>query len=159
MDPESQPAPPGVRHQVRAVTVRVEQLADGKFRLSTPSARGWAAVGRGPNELGRAVVGAFVEAQCAAYARWRGERYDLDEMTEPVAGDAMAPPRRPVRPRTARENVGWGRNQERPDAHPVDQWERLPDGRLRSPGGLTYQRDSLIGRRVIERARQAGIPL
>lgn len=158
MEPTN-PAPPGVRHQVRAITVRVEQLPDGKLRLSTPAARGWAAVGRTPNEIHRALAGAFVEAQCAAYARWRGERYDLDELTEPVAGDPLAPPQRRLRRRTNRANVGWGRNQERPDAHPVEQWERLPDGRLRSPAGLTYRRDSLIGQRVLARAQRAGITL
>jgi len=159
VDAQHQPAPPGVRHQVRAVTLQVEQLPDGRFRLSTPSARGWAAVGRNPNELGRAVAAAFVEAQCAAYARWRGQRYELDELTEPIPGDPMAPPRRPVRPRTARQNVGWGRNQERPDTHPVEQWEALPDGRLRSPGGQVYQRDTVIGQRVIARAKRAGVHL
>lgn len=153
------PAPPGVAHQVRTVTVRVEQLPDGKFRLSTPAARGWAAVGRTPNELGRAVAGAFVEAQCAAYARWRGERYELDELTEPVAGDPLAPPRRPVRNRTNRDNVGWGRNQDRPDQYSVEQWERMPDGRLRSPAGHVYGPDSLIGQRVLARAHRAGITL
>lgn len=153
------PAPPGVAHQVRAVTVRVEQLADGRWRLSTPSARGWAAVGRSPNEIGRAVASAFVEAQCAAYARWRGERYDLDDMTEVVHGDPMAPPQRPVRPRTNRGNVGWGRNQDRPDQHPVERWERMPDGRLRSPAGHVYRPDSVIGQRVLARAQRSGIAL
>jgi hypothetical protein len=153
------PAPPGVRHQVRTVTVRVEQLPDGKFRLSTPAARGWAAVGRTPQELGRAVSSAFAEAQCAAYARWRGERYDLDDLTEPVSGDPLAGPRRPLRPRANRSNIGYGRNQDRPDTHPVEAWERLPNGRLRSPNGLTYGPDTLIGQRVLERARKQGIPL
>jgi len=154
-----EPAPIGVPHQVRAVTLRVEQLPNGKFRLSTPAARGWAYVGRTPTELYRAMSAAFVEAQCAAYARWRGERYELDALTEPVAGDALAGPRRPLRARTNRDNVGYGRNQERPDSYPVDQWERLPDGRLRSPGGLTYGPDSLMARRVLGRAERAGIRL
>ena len=153
------PAPPGVAHQVRTVTVKVEQLPDGKFRLSTPAARGWAAVGRTPQELGRAVSSAFAEAQCAAYARWRGERYDLDALTEPVTGDPMAGPRRPLRTRTSREAMGYGRNQERPDVHPIEAWERLPNGRLLAPSGLTYGPDTLVGRRVLERAKRAGIPL
>lgn len=153
------PAPPGTPHQVRTVTVRVEQLPDGKFRLSTPAARGWAAVGRTPNELGRAISSAFTEAQCAAYARWRGQRYDLDALTEPVPGDPLADPRRPLRKRTNRDNVGYGRNQVRPDTHPIEDWERLPNGRLLSPNGLSYGPDTLIGRRVLERARQAGLPL
>lgn len=156
---DQKPAPPGVRHQVRAVTLQVEQLPDGKIRLSTPAARGWAAVSGNPHELARAVAGAFVEAQCAAYARWRGERYELDELTEPVANDPLAPPRRPLRRRTATANVGWGRNQERPDSHPVDQWERLPDGRLRSPAGLTYRPDTVIAQRVLARAARLGIAL
>lgn len=150
---------PGL-HQVRVVDLRVERLPDGKFRLSTPSARGWAMVGRTPNELHRAVAGAFTEAQCAAYARWRGERYELDEMTEPVQGDPLAPPRPPVRRRrVSSASVGWGRAQERPDTYPIEEWERLPNGRLRSPGGLTYRPDTLIAKRVLERARRAGISL
>lgn len=155
----AEPAPPGVAHQVRAVTVTVEQLSDGRYRFSTPAARGWAAVGRTPQEVGRAIASAFVEAQCAAYARWRGERYELDELTEPVHGDPMAPPRRPVRTRTNRANVGWGRNQDRPDQHPVEDWERMPDGRLRSPAGLVYRPDSLVGQRVLARAQRMGISL
>jgi len=155
----AEPAPPGVAHQVRAITLQVEQLADGKYRVSTPAARGWAAVGRTPADVGRAVASAFVEAQCAAYARWRGERYDLDELTEPVVGDAMAPPRRPVRRRTNRDNVGWGRNQDRPDQHAVEDWERMPDGRLRSPAGLVYKADSLVGQRVLARAARMGVAL
>lgn len=153
------PAPPGVAHQVRAVTLQVEQLANGSFRLSTPTARGWAVVGRTPHEVGRAVANAFIESQCAAYARWRGERYELDDLTEPVTGDPMAPPRRPMRARTNRDNVGWGRNQERPDQHPVEHWERMPDGRLRSPAGHVYRPDSLIGQRVLARATRSGITL
>jgi hypothetical protein len=154
-----QPAPHGVAHQVRAVTVRVEQLPNGSMRLSTSSARGWAMVARTPNELSRAVREAFTEAQCAAYARWRGERYELDKLTEPIAGDAMAPPRRPVRRRTNRANTGWGRNQERPDQHAIQDWKSLPDGRLQSPAGLVHRRDSIMGQRVLARAARDGIAL
>lgn len=155
----AEPAPPGVGHQVRSIPIQVEQLPDGKYRVSTPLARGWAMVGRSPQEVGRAIASAFVEAQCAAYARWRGQRYELDDLTEPVHGDPMAPPRRPIRMRTNRENVGWGRNQDRPDQHPIEAWERLPNGRLRSPGGLTYPPDSLVGQRVLARAARMGIAL
>jgi hypothetical protein len=155
----AEPAPPGVAHQVRALTINIERLSDGKYRVSTPAARGWAAIGGTPTELAHAVTTAFVEAQCAAYARWRGERYDLDELTEPVSGDPMAPPRRPVRVRTNRANVGWGRNQDRPDQHPVEDWERMPDGRLRSPAGLVYRPDSVVGQRVLARAHRMGIAL
>lgn len=157
--PDRRPAQARVPHQVRTVTLQVEILDNGSFRLSTPAARGWAQVERSTDNIGRAVVNAFTEAQCAAYARWRGQRYDLDEMTEPVPGDPMAPPRRPLRPRTNRANVGFGRNQDRPDQHPIEDWERLADGRLRSPTGRVYRHDSVIAQRVVERARRAGLNL
>lgn len=156
----AEPAPPSVAHQVRSVTITIEQLPDGRYRLSTSAARGWAAVGRTPHELGRAIAAAFVEAQCAAYARWRGERYDLDELTEPVVGDVLAPPRTRVRARrTNGAGVGWGRNQDRPDQHAVEDWERMPDGRLRSPAGLVYRQDSTVGQRVLARAQRMGVAL
>lgn len=151
------PAP--VPHQVREVTLRVEAMPDGRFRVSMSQARGWAMVVRNQAELNRAVTQAFTEAQCAAYATWRGERYDLDDLTEPLPDDRMAPPRaRQRKPRNTAEE-GWGRNQRRPDVRPPEEWVKLPDGRWQSPGGRTYRADTSQVRRVIARRIQEGLPI
>lgn len=150
------PAP--VPHQVREVTLRVESLPDGGLRVSTAQARGWAMVARNERELNRAVSAAFTEAQVAAYSRWRGERYDLDELTEPVAGDPMAPERSPARRRRNGHEVGWGRNQRRPDAHSPEDWVKLPDGRWQSPGGKSWSADSALVQRVVARRQQFNLP-
>lgn len=151
------PAP--TRHQVREVSLRFESLADGRMRISSPQARGWAMVVRRPEELARAVSAAFVEAQVAAYARWRGERYELDELTDPVAGDPMAPARPRARRRRNTGDVGWGVNQRRPDSHDPAQWVKLPDGRWRSPGGKAWEPTALTVQKVIARRQQFNLPV
>lgn len=146
-------------HQVRELTLRVESLDTGALRVSTPSARGWAMVVRSQHELSRAVTAAFTEAQCAAYSRWRGERYDLDHLTDPLKGDPLAPPRRRARTKPKPEkDVGWGRNhQRRPDTHPPEAWVKLPNGSWQSPAGYTHGPDTLMGRRVAARRKLAGL--
>lgn len=151
------PAP--VAHQVRELTLRVEALEGGKLRISTDSARGWSMVVANSHALTAAVGAAFNEAQVAAYARAHGERYDLDELTDPVDGDPMAPPR--ARPRRARsgEETGWGRHQRRPDTLDPADWVKLPDGRWQSPGGARWRADSELGKRVVARRKAAGLPI
>lgn len=148
-----------VPHQVREVTLRVESLPSGRLRVSTPAARGWAMVVTSRAQLTQAVQAAFNEAQCAAYATWRGERYDLDDLTEPMADDPMAPPRpkggRPVNTGTK----GWGRNQQRPDMAPPEEWVKLPDGRWQSPSGKRWGPDTLMSQRVIARRKHFGLPV
>jgi len=150
--------PAATGHQARQVTLHVEAMPDGRLRVSTPSARGWAVVVRSRDELARAVTTAFTEAQVAAYARWRAERYDLDHLTEPMAGDPMAPPRRPGRRPTNTGLTGWGRNQIRPDAHPPEEWTKLPDGRWQSPAGKAYGPATKMAQQVMARRRNAGLP-
>ena len=151
------PAPQ--RHQVREVTLRIESLPTGQLRVSTPAARGWAMVVSSQHELSRAVTSAFTEAQCAAYSRWRGERYDLDDLTEPMEGDPLAPPRPPARRRRNTGAVGWGRNQQRPDTHDADAWTKLPDGRWQSPKGKRWKPDTMMAQRVVARRVAAGLPV
>lgn len=151
------PAP--TAHQVREVSLRVESLPGGGMRVSSPQARGWAVVVRRPEELARAVSSAFLEAQVAAYARWRGERYELDDLTEPVRGDPMAPPRPRTRRRKNTAQVGWGSTQQRPDSHDPAAWVKLPDGRWRSPTGKAWKPDTQVVRKVIARRMQFNLPV
>lgn len=148
---------PTTPHQVRTLDVRVERLDDGKMRVSTPSARGWAAVANNHAQLADCVRQAFTEAQIAAYARWRGERTELDALTDPVRGDALAPPRARVRRARNPSPIGWGRNQQRPDLADPGEWKKMPDGRWESPGGKLYRPETLMVRRVLERRRVAGL--
>ena len=149
-------------HQVRSINVRVEQLADGKLRITTPTARGWAAVAANQPELARAIAGAFTEAQVAAYARWRGTQYDLDALTAHVPGDPLAG-RKPQRQkagnkRARRTGEGWSYGQQRPDVHLPNEWAEQPDGRWRSPSGRMYRADAAQVVRVRRRLEQETAP-
>lgn len=127
-------------HPVRAVSLVVETLPDGAVRVSSPQARGWAGIARNPHELARIVASAFTEAQVAAYAAWKGQLYDLDELTEVDPGDPTTALPTPARHRDRLV---------RSDAqHPAD-WRRLEDGRWRSPGGRFYRE----GTQLVERVR------
>lgn len=151
--------PAATSHQVREVTVRIEALPTGGLRVSTTAARGWAAVAKNERELASAIASAFTEAQCAAYAKWRGERYDLDHLTEPVPGDPMAPPRPYRKRRKNASGVGWGANQQRPDTHDVESWVKLPDAQgWQSPNGRVWNADTAVVRRVIARRTELGLP-
>lgn len=135
-------------HQVRQVSITVEQLPEGGVRVSTPQARGWAAVARSQAELARAVSMAFTEVQIASYSRWKGEVYDLDALTDVD----------PTDPATALSTTPRPRNRLiRSDAqHPGD-WARLEDGRWRSPAGRHYKEESQLVQRVIAKRRALGI--
>lgn len=149
-------------HQVRSITIRVDQLEGGKLRISTPTARGWAAVAGNQPELARAIQGAFTEAQVAAYARWRGAQYDLDTLTAHVPGDALAG-KKPQRQkggnkRAPRTGEGWSYGQQRPDVHLPNEWTEQPDGRWRSPSGRMYRADAAQVVRVRRRLAQEAPP-
>lgn len=158
-EPTAVRGPAPIAHQVRELHLRIEALPGGKLRVSTESARGWSMVVANSHALTAAVGQAFNEAQVAAYARAHGERYDLDELTEPVPGDPLAPERRrPRRPRSS-EETGWGASQRRPDTLDPADWVKLPDGRWQSPGGARWKPDSQMGQRVIARRKAAGLPI
>lgn len=139
--------PPAVAHQARRVSLVVEQV-DGGLRVSSPQARGWAAVARNQRELLAAIQCAFTEVQVASYAAWKGEVYDLDALTDVVPGDPDTElrqrPRR--RDRTVRSDI----------RHPSE-WARLDDGRWRSPAGRIFREDTPMVQRVIENRRLLGI--
>jgi hypothetical protein len=135
-------------HQVRAVNLRVETLPSGGVRVSSPQARGWAAVARTPHELANVLQAAFTEAQVASYAAWKGEVYDLDAMTDVD----------PTDPRTALPAPTRTRNRiTRSDARNPADWKRLEDGRWRSPGGRVYGDDTQLVQRVRANRRALGI--
>lgn len=137
------------RNQIRALDLKVETLADGMLRVSTPLARGWAAVARNPFELARAIQAAFTEAQMASYARWKGEAYELDLATDVVPGDALA----------AAVRSTEFKHRTRSDTHSPADWCPMPDGRWRSPSGRAYRPDTPIVRNVVSARVRLGIPV
>lgn len=135
------------RQLVSTVPLQVEALPDGKYRVSSPLARGWAGVAGNPHELARVVTQAFREVTRASNARMRREAYDLDAMTMKVAGDPLAGSAR-SRVRVA---PGSGTRTVRHRAHDAEAWTRMEDGRWRSPGGRMYSHDSAAVRNVRKR--------
>jgi hypothetical protein len=146
MDGQVGPAP--VHHQVRSVDVRLDVLPDGGMRVSTPQARGWAVVAAGPRQLLDALNAAFTEAQVASYARWKGEMYELDALTEVDNSDPLSA----ARPRGVRRRD----RTERSDVHDPLDWVELGDGRWRAPYGRAYPADSEIVRKVVRKRRMLG---
>lgn len=135
-------------HQVRALSLRVEPLPSGGVRVSSPQARGWAAVARTPHELARVLQMAFTEVEVATYASFKGELYDLDGMTDVD----------PTDPSTALPTPTRARNRiTRTDARNPADWKRLEDGRWRSPGGRAYGNDTQLVQRVRANRRALGI--
>jgi hypothetical protein len=146
------PGPPPVRNQVREALLRVESLPDGRLRISTPQARGWAMVVRTRDELARAIGQAFTEVQVASYAAWRGEPYDLDALTvvdnsDPLTASAAA----------VDMSAGQGRTLRRTDIHQATAWSPIGDGKWRSPGGREYREDTQAVRAVLAKRRALGL--
>jgi hypothetical protein len=146
--------PRNVPHRARTINVQVEHMLDGTMRISTPHARGWAAVARTPMELARGLAQAFVETSVAAYARGRGEAYDLDVLTSHVPGDALAnlPPQR-VR----------SKSPQRRKAHSPADWQKVTmedrSGAMwRSPGGRMYGAETAAVRSVVRKRAAMGLP-
>jgi hypothetical protein len=146
--------PRDVAHRARTISVQVEHRLDGTMRISTPHARGWAAIARTPFELARGLQQAFIETSVAAYARGRGEAYDLDAMTSHVPGDALAslPPQR-VR----------SKSPQRRKAHSPADWQKVTmedrSGAMwRSPGGRMYGSQTAAVQSVIRKRVAMGLP-
>lgn len=140
----------------RYVELHLQRLDDGTIRVSSPQARGWAGIAKGPDQLWHKVNQAFREATIAGYAMWHGVRYDLDELTDPT--DPTEPHRR--RPHTRRERTGDCSEVSyaqtgvvRPDqAHPSE-WTPNPDGSWTSPRGKRYRDPGYIRPLLVKRAR------
>jgi hypothetical protein len=146
-DPQRVRGPASTRNQVRSVAVRIDAREDGSLRLSSPGVRGWARTVRTRDELVHAVSEAFTEAQVAAYARWRGEAYDLDQTATVWADD-------PDPMVAAAPHVQERQRGERVDIHDPRDWVPLDDGSWRSPGGRVFGADTNAVRRVIAKRRR-----
>lgn len=136
------------------INVQVEHMTDGSMRISTPHARGWAAVARTPVELARGLSQAFIETSVAAYARARGQAYDLDAMTGQVPGDPLASlPAPRVRSKSPQRRKAYS---------PAD-WQKVTmDDRSgamwRSPGGRMYRAETAAVRSVVRKRAAMGLP-
>lgn len=136
--------------RVQTISLMVEAMPSGRYRLSTPHARGWAAEVGTQVELARALASAFTEVSVASYARAKNVPYDLDALTERVAGDPLA-----AAPRTRARS---GPRARRKTYHPAD-WTRFEDGSWRSPSGRTYRADSKQVQGVIRARRERGMTI
>ena len=154
------PSRPGARH----IELRVERLDGGRIRVSTPQHRGWAVVVRGPWQLWTAVGQAFTEATVAGYALWKGERPELDALTE--RDDPTEPPPRKVTSTdelAARAEKRHGRSYAReaitrPDVAPPECWTPNADGTWTSPGvGRRWRADAPHVQRVIAKRAELGL--
>jgi hypothetical protein len=131
---------------VQRIVLEVERRDDGRVRFTSTQMPGWAAVARTPLEIARVLTTAWTEAEIAAYARWRGTEYDLDDRTRTGRPDPQEPP---PRPRTAR-----GRR----DVHSLEAWTPLSGGAWRSPSGQVWGSQTQLARKLTSRARAAGLP-
>lgn len=130
--------PANVPHQVREITVRIEQLPDGRWRLTQPRVAGWAAAARTPGEVAAALRQGFTEAQVAAYSDWRGHVYD-----------AAIPTYRRSRPA--------GRTRRRRDVYAATEWRLHEDGRWISPKGHKYPEQTQAVQNVIKERQSMGL--
>lgn len=131
------PAP--VAHQVRAITVRVEQLPDGQWLLTQSRAPGWARAVRTPADLAAAMRQGFTEAQISAHSDWRGHVYD-----------AAVP--------TYRRNRPASRTRRRCDVYAPTEWRLHEDGRWVSPRGHKYPEQTQAVQNVMAARRSMGLP-
>lgn len=134
-------------HEPTMITLTVQQLPGNRWRLASPLARGWSAVVSTPHELARATQVAFREVGVAAYARQRGETYDLEWLENltaaAVARDTPAVAKPPM--------------MRKPKRHDPMAWEELPNGRWRCPSGRTFRADAQQVQNVLRlRAQIAG---
>lgn len=141
------PTGPGELHgpattsrQVRAITVRVEQIDQGRWRFTQPRVPGWVAVGYRAPDVVAALRQGFTEAQVAAYSDWRNTVYD-----SPDVG-------------AYRRSKPLTRSKRRCDVYEVDAWKLDLDGRWVSPKGLRFREDRQVVQRVIEQRRRLGLP-
>jgi len=145
---------PPARVDVRVTTVSltVEARPDGKYRISSPHARGWAAVVSNARELVAAITrDAFTEVSVASYARAHNTHYDLDMMTERVHGDPLAGKPAPRKRSTGSERV-------HSSYHPVA-WTKMEDGRWKSPAGRMYGPNTRQVQNMVRRRLAQGLSI
>lgn len=130
--------PVAVPRQVRAITVRVEQLDDGRWRFTQPRVAGWAAAARTPGEVAAVLRQGFTEAQVAAYSDWRGHVYD-----------AAVPTYRRSRPQA--------RSKRRCDVYDPTEWRLTDNGMWISPKGHLYPEDRQAVQKVMAARQEMGL--
>lgn len=154
--PRARPRPPVQQHrgpgeligaaptsrQVKVMTLRVEQLDGGKWRLTLPRIPAWGAVVATPAQLAVGIRSGFTEMQVAAYSDWKNCRYDLD-----------VPDYRRRRPKRSAPMKN------RRDVHAPTKWKEIPDGRWVSPSGLLYPADCQVVLRVRRKLFRQGLGL
>lgn len=141
------PSRPDTR--VTTISLTVEARANGRYRLSSPHARGWAAEVATQLELAQALAKAFIEVGVASYARAKNTPYDLDVLTERVAGDPLASRAR-VRTRSG--------SRARKTYHPSE-WSKFENGCWRSPGGRVYKPEAKQVQAVIKARIERGLSI
>lgn len=135
------PSRPDLR--VHTISLTVEAIASGRYRLSSPHARGWAAeVGNQP-ELARAIATAFREVSVASYARAKNTPYDLEVTPGRADGSSPNQPRTKARRKTY---------------HPGD-WSKFEDGRWQSPSGRVYRENTRQVQGVIKARLERGMTI
>lgn len=122
--------PPGVRRQIRRITVVVEQLEDARWRFSMPHAPGWGFAARTPGEVTAGIRQAFTEAQVAAHSQWRAHVYDAAEASY-------------------RRSRPTARSRKRCDVYSPEMWALTDDGKWMSPRGLKYPEERQVVQRVM----------
>jgi hypothetical protein len=132
--------PEGVSRQVRIIDVRVEQLDDGRWKVTQPRVPAWGAVVRSPGELAAALRRGFTESQVAAHSNWRGHIYD---------GAAV----------TYKRSRPTARSRKRCDVYSADMWSLDPDkpGVWVSPKGFRYPEERQVVQRVMAARKSMGL--
>lgn len=145
------------RHQARQVTVTIRRDEHGVL-VTSERLPGWGRHARTPHQIAEAVAAAFTESEVAAYARFRGTTYDVAELADQVPTQALARTRRhPDEPRPA--VVGHSASATaRPDVHPLEAWQPLPDGRWRSPDGRRFGAHTAMVASITAKRAAAGLP-
>lgn len=127
-----------VPHQVRQITVTIEQLAGGRWRLTQPRVPGWVQAARTASELAIALRQGFTEAQVAAHSDWRMHTYDG---SGPIY-------HRPVR---------RARSHRRNDVYHPTEWIFTGSAWV-SPKGHRYPESTDAVQRVMAARRKMGLP-
>jgi hypothetical protein len=129
-----------VSRQVRIIDVRVEQLDDGRWKVTQPRVPAWGAVVRSPGELAAALRRGFTESQVAAHSQWRGTAYDAAAITY-------------------KRNRPTARSRKRCDVYSADMWLLDPDrpGVWISPKGFRYPEERQVVQRVMAARKSMGL--
>ena len=128
-----------VAHQVNTITVKIEQLPEGRWRFTQPRAPGWVAVAHNPVQVAAALRNAFTEAQVAAHSTWRGHVYDTPDAFE------------------HRRHKPKSRGSRRCDVYDPREWQLRDDGLWQSPGGFKYPEHTQAVQKVMAARRAMGL--